>query len=211
MVLAYLKHRVDQIVSMWWQVSDAELLAFLGANANAPATNAPANVAPAITSQPTGAVVVAGSNFTFTVSASGTPPLSYQWLRNSAALPGATSPTLALTSVARTNSGSYVVQITGPGGTTGSQPAGLRVLNFPRLQPVQRLGNGLARLHFNDHDGGALTLGDTPNFEVWVSTNLGAMNWVRINLPLTVTNGLLTLDDADAANHAHRYYRVLER
>ena len=193
------------------QVSDAELLAFLGANANAPATNAPANVAPAITSQPTGAVVVAGSNFTFTVSASGTPPLSYQWLRNSAALPGATSPTLALTNVARTNTGSYVVQITGPGGTTGSQPAGLRVLNFPRLQPVQRLGNGLARLHFNDHDGGALVLRDTPNFEVWVSTNLGAMNWVRINLPLTVTNGLLTLDDADAANHAHRYYRVLER
>ena len=200
------------------QVSDAGIYSVVASNvaglATSPAATLTVNVPatpPAVTSQPTGAVVVAGSNFTFTVSASGTPPLNYQWLRNSVALPDATSATLALTSVARTNTGSYVVQITGPGGATTSQPAGLRVLNSPRLQSPLALPGGAFRLHFNDHDGGALTLGDAPNFEVWVSTNLVTTNWLRLNLPLTITNGLLTLDDADAPNHPRRFYRVLER
>ncbi len=200
------------------QVSDAGNYSVVASNAagqvTSPAVTLTVNLPatpPAVASQPSGTVVVAGSNYTFTVTASGTPPLTYQWLRNTVALPGATSPTLALTNVGRTNTGSYVVQISGPGGAASSQPASLRVLNFPRLQPVQRLGNGTARLLFNDHDGGLLTLGDTGNFEVWVNTDLMATNWIRLNLPLTVTNGSLTLDDADAANHPRRFYRVLER
>ncbi len=200
------------------RVSDAGNYSVVASNvaglATSPAATLTVNVPatpPAVTSQPSGAVVVAGSTFTFTVSASGAPPLSYQWLRNTVALPGATSPTLALTNVGRTNTGSYVVQISGPGGGTASQPATLRVLNFPRLHPPQRLPDGSLRLHFNDHDGGLLALGNTPDFEVWVGTNLLATNWIRLNLPLTVTNGLLTLDDPAAAQHPHRFYRVLER
>jgi len=172
---------------------------------------APAAPAPVITTQPQSQVVIAGTNVTLSVTATGTAPLSYQWQRNSVNLPGATSPTLPLANVTRATTGSYVVQVSNPGGTTASQPATLRVLNFPRLHAPQPLPGGGLRLLFNDHDGGALSLGDTLNFEVFVSTNLLATNWVRINLPLTVNNGLLTLDDGDAMNHRHRFYRVLER
>ncbi|MBI5802569.1 MAG: immunoglobulin domain-containing protein [Verrucomicrobia bacterium] len=167
--------------------------------------------APAITAQPQGQVVIAGTNVTLSVTATGTAPLTYQWQRNSVNLPGATGPTLALTSVTRATTGAYVVQVSNPGGATASQPATVRVLNYPRLQPPQPLAGGGLRLLFNDHDGGALSLGDSLNFEIFVSTNLLATNWARLNLPLTVTNGMLSLDDSDTLSQRHRFYRVIER
>ncbi|MFA6544808.1 MAG: immunoglobulin domain-containing protein [Limisphaerales bacterium] len=173
-------------------------------------TAAPA-AAPAITTQPQSQVVIAGTNVTLSVTATGVAPLSYQWQRNSVNLTGATLATLTLTNVTRASTGTYTARVSNSNGTTNSQPATVRVLNFPRLHPPQPLPGGGLRLLFNDHDGGTLGLGDTPNFEVWASTNLLSTNWVRINLPLTVTDGMLTLDDADAAIHRHRYYRVVER
>ncbi|GDY21366.1 hypothetical protein LBMAG56_27130 [Verrucomicrobiota bacterium] len=187
------------------QVTDAELLAFLGTNANAPGTSPPG------LSQPVGAVLVAGTNHTFSVTATGAGPFTYQWLRNTVPLPDATNSTLTLTAVTRASSGNYAVQVTGPGGASTSVPAILRVLNFPRLHPPQRLGDGSLRLRFNDHDGGLLTPGDAPYFEVWASAELPATNWIRLPPSLTLTNGILTLDDPDAPLHPRRFYRVLER
>jgi alpha-L-arabinofuranosidase len=166
---------------------------------------------PGIVVQPQSAVVVAGSNVTLSATVTGTPPLTFQWQRNNVNLPGATTSTLTLANVTRAQTGSYVLQVSNPGGATASQPAVVRVLNFPRLRAPEPLPGGGLRLRFQDHDGGLLTLGDTPNFEVWVSTNLTSTNWLRLNLPLTVDNGLLTLDDPAAPNHARRFYRVLER
>lgn len=166
---------------------------------------------PVITAPPVNALVLAGTNHTFSVTATGAPPLAYQWLRNTAPLPDATNATLLLTAVTRASSGSYGVQVTGPGGSVTSAPALFRVLNLPRLHPPQRLGDGTFRLRFNDHDGGLLTPGDAPNFEVWVSPELPGTNWIRLLPPLTLTNGILTLDDPDAPAHPRRFYRVLER
>src|SRR5581483_10313669 len=47
-------------------------------------------VAPAILSQPTNQTVLVGANASLQLTASGTAPLSYQWLFNGANLPGAT-------------------------------------------------------------------------------------------------------------------------
>ena len=55
---------------------------------------------PAITKQPSSASVVAGATATFDVVATGTGPLSYQWLRGGAPIAGATTATLTLPSVA---------------------------------------------------------------------------------------------------------------
>jgi Abnormal spindle-like microcephaly-assoc'd, ASPM-SPD-2-Hydin/Immunoglobulin domain/Immunoglobulin I-set domain len=51
----------------------------------------PAPVAPSITTQPPSQTIVAGQTATFSVTASGTAPLSYQWRKNGAAIGGATS------------------------------------------------------------------------------------------------------------------------
>src|SRR5881396_2677160 len=62
---------------------------------------------PAITVQPQPRTVVEGSSYTFTVTATGTSPLSYQWRRDNSALVGKTSSTLALTSIQTNDAGIY--------------------------------------------------------------------------------------------------------
>src|SRR5207249_9578148 len=64
-----------------------------GSVASSPATltvNA-APVAPSITTQPASQTVTAGQTASFSVAATGTAPLSYQWQKNSVAISGATS------------------------------------------------------------------------------------------------------------------------
>jgi hypothetical protein len=50
-----------------------------------------ASVAPSITTQPTSQTVTVGQTASFSVSATGTAPLSYQWNKNGTAISGATS------------------------------------------------------------------------------------------------------------------------
>src|SRR5207244_12293558 len=52
-----------------------------------------AAVAPSVTMQPASQTVTAGQTASFSVTAAGTAPLSYQWNKNGAAISGATSST----------------------------------------------------------------------------------------------------------------------
>ena len=61
---------------------------------------------------PQSRTVTRGSNVTFTVSASGTAPLAYQWRFNSAGIPDATNATLTLSNVQINQSGNYSVTVT---------------------------------------------------------------------------------------------------
>lgn len=60
-------------------------------SAGAALTVTAAPVAVAITTPPAGASVTAGQTATFSVVATGSPPLAYQWLRNGTAISGATA------------------------------------------------------------------------------------------------------------------------
>lgn len=95
---------------------------------------------PAIVTQPVSQTVAAGSNVTFSVAASGTPPLSYQWLFNGAALSAATSSSLALSGVQTANAGSYNVVVTNSFGSLTSAAAALTVLIAPAIitQPASQ-------------------------------------------------------------------------
>jgi subtilisin-like proprotein convertase family protein len=90
-------------------------------------TNSP----PVIVTPPQVQSVQAGSNAVFTVVASGTPPLSYQWQFNGTNLPGATNAALALSGVLFNQAGEYRVEVSSLLGTTISPPAVLRVLPTP--------------------------------------------------------------------------------
>ena len=85
------------------------------------------NVAATITAQPASQTVNAGATATFTVVATGTAPLSYQWRKDGAAIPGATNGTLTLSGVQSTDAGSYTVVITNSAGSTTSNAATLTV------------------------------------------------------------------------------------
>ncbi|MBX3737538.1 MAG: immunoglobulin domain-containing protein [Candidatus Didemnitutus sp.] len=87
-------------------------------------------VAPLPTVTMTGArrnVVVPGGAVTFSVSASGTGSISYQWIRNGRPIPGATTSTLALTNLTAADSGWYLCVVTDANGARRSQPRWLTV------------------------------------------------------------------------------------
>jgi len=86
------------------------------------------NIAPVIVSQPASQTVFAGSDVTFSVSALGSQPLSYQWTRNGTAIDGATGSVLGLTSVQVAQAGNYSVQVSNSIGTATSLDAILTVV-----------------------------------------------------------------------------------
>jgi len=75
---------------------------------------AAAQTPPSIATQPVSTSVGSGGNPAFTVGASGTQPLSFQWFYEGVGLAGATTSRLALTNVQGTNAGHYAVAVTPP-------------------------------------------------------------------------------------------------
>ncbi len=86
-----------------------------------------AAVAPVITSQPQSQTVTAGDNVSFSVSAGGTSPLSYQWQFNGGAIPGATSATFSLSNAQAPNAGAYTALVSNTAGSVTSAAATLTV------------------------------------------------------------------------------------
>lgn len=88
----------------------------------------------------------AGSFATFTVTTTGTAPLSYQWHKDGVNVPGATSASLTLSNVQTNEVGNYAVVITNAYGSVTSSVAVLTV-NAPAL-PGDFNGDGL--VNFDD-------------------------------------------------------------
>lgn len=68
-----------------------------------------------------------GSN-SLSVSATGTPPLSYQWMRNGTNIPGATATNYIIPSLTLAKAGIYTVSVTNMSGAVTSNPAGVYML-----------------------------------------------------------------------------------
>jgi uncharacterized protein YdaL len=113
------------------QAANAGSYTVVVTNAYGSATSAAATLtlglAPAITAAPQSRTNNAGTTATFSVTVSGTAPLSYQWTFNGANLSGATAATLTLANVQTNNAGSYAVAISNPYGSITSAPAALTV------------------------------------------------------------------------------------
>lgn len=88
-------------------------------------------VAPSLTTQPANVTVIAGATATFSVVASGTSPLTYQWRKGNTAISGATAATLTLAAVVATDEDVYSVVVANAVGSVTSNAAALTV----RLPP----------------------------------------------------------------------------
>ncbi len=88
-------------------------------------------VAPTITVQPANQSISAGSGTSFSVTATGTAPLSYQWRKNGTNITGATSATYTIASAALGDAGSYSVVVTNSAGSATSNAATLTVTALP--------------------------------------------------------------------------------
>jgi centrosomal CEP192-like protein/Ig-like domain-containing protein/HYDIN/CFA65/VesB family protein len=86
------------------------------------------SAAPSITSQPASQNVAVGQTATFSVTISGATPLDYQWSKNGAAIPGATSASYTTPAAAATDSGSkFTVTVGNSAGSVTSNAAILTV------------------------------------------------------------------------------------
>ena len=95
-------------------------------------------VPPGIVVPPQGQSVGIGGTATFTVGVSGSAPFSYQWLKGSSPLSGATSSVFSFANVQTTNSVQYSVVVSNAAGSAASAPATLSVLNYcASVQPSQ--------------------------------------------------------------------------
>ncbi|RYD71416.1 MAG: hypothetical protein EOP84_24920, partial [Verrucomicrobiaceae bacterium] len=83
--------------------------------------------APVFAEHPTGRTVNAGTNVSFSVSVTGSAPLSFQWLFEGSPIPGATSSTLNITGITPAHDGRYACQVGNSAGTVVSNSAQLIV------------------------------------------------------------------------------------
>jgi Putative Ig domain/Malectin domain len=130
-------------------------------SANSTGRHSSANSAPLIVTQPASQTVNSGQTATFSVTASGAAPLSYQWEKNGAAISGATSS--SYTTPPETTSAQFAVVVSNSVGIVTSSVATLTVNTVSGALTV---------------NPGSLTLavGNTQAFVISGSSNAG-MTW----------------------------------
>jgi len=151
-----------------------------------------APVAPSITTQPSGQVVIPGATATFAVAATGTGPLSFQWRRNGADLTGATLSVLTLTNVSGADAGTYSVVISNAAGNVTSANAPLILIGAPSItaQPQSV----------------SVALGQSATFAVSATGDALRYQWLRNNAAISeATNPAHTTEPAQAADNGAVY------
>jgi hypothetical protein len=89
------------------------------------------NSAPTITTQPANAIVCKGSNTTFSVVATGAPPLSYKWFKNGDSLSNGNQSSYVINNIQPSDEGYYYCTITNSYGSIQSTAAILTVIVIP--------------------------------------------------------------------------------
>jgi hypothetical protein len=91
----------------------------------------PATNPPVITAQPQSQTNSVGVNVAFSVTATGTAPLAYQWRFGGTNIPSGINNVLSITNIQATNAGNYTVVVTNSVGSVTSSVAVLAVITAP--------------------------------------------------------------------------------
>ena len=175
------------------QASNAGPYAVVVWNSGGAVTSAPVMLSvqapppPGLTSQPLSRVIAVSNAVSFSVVATGAPPISFQWRLAGTNLSAATSNPFALASAQFSDAGSYTVIVSNPGGSVTSAPALLTVLQPPAFtsQPQSQ----------------SVFAGSNATFTVAVSGSAPvSLQWLfnATNLP-NATNTTLTLTNVQAS------------
>lgn len=142
---------------------------------------------PAIVSQPQSQTIIAGETASFSVTATGTAPLRYQWRRNGANIAGATGSTYTFANAQPANAGQYTVVVSNNTGGATSAPATLTV-NYSLIVTASSGGSVSEQPDQDSYaPGSSVRLKATPSnsllykFTGWAGNASGTAN------PLTVT------------------------
>jgi hypothetical protein len=162
-----------------------------------------AGFAAGISAQPPAALsLLSGQNSAISITATGTPPIIYQWRKNGSALAnggvfgGVATNVLTLTNVGTGNSGSYTVAVTN---TIGGSTSSVTLVNVS--VPPTLSGTGT---------GSGLQIGGTTatglNYVVEYATNLASPLWVPVLTNNTGPGGTVNFNTNTAGGS--RFYRI---
>jgi hypothetical protein len=126
----------------------------------------------------TGVLLNQGASASFRVSASGNPVPTYQWLRDGAAITGATSSTFSLVNAQPADAGSYAVRATNAGGSATSAGVPVTVINLTGSSgPVTIAGGNGTVVSGAIDSSGVLTGGVTSGgINAAVAPKIGGIN-----------------------------------
>ena len=118
--------------------------------------------APVITAQPKSQTVSEDGSVTFSVTATGSAPLLYQWMKDGAPISGATGSSYTIGSVKPSDAGTYVVMIMNAQGAVMSSPATLTLAQegAPELK-LEPAGSGKWKITFTG------TLQESTDMKTW--------------------------------------------
>ena len=140
--------------------------------------------APAINTQPSSQLVAVGQDATFTVSATGTAPLFYQWYFNTnTLLPAGNQSSLTVTNAQTTNAGAYFVMITNAAGSVTSAVAMLTVSTSAPSSAYNLVGFGQATTGgglLDETDPGYVKVFDAVDLAVALSDKKGIVKVIEI-------------------------------
>ncbi len=168
------------------------------------------NVPITVTTQPSSVTVLQGASVVFSVSATGTAPITYQWRKGGVNITGATSASYSIPATVGGDAGSYDVVLINAAGSVTSAPATLTV-NVPitvTTQPSSLTVNqgaaasfnvsatGSAPISYQWRKGGVDISGATSasySIPTTVSGDAGSYNVVLTNAAGSVTSTAATL------------------
>lgn len=170
----YFPGLVDEVALFNRALESNEIAAIHAAGTNGMCKDA---LPPTILSWPTNQFVALGSNVTLTVTASGTEPLSYQWLNNGTNIMGATDNSFTMLDAQTSASGEYSVVVSNAYGVAVTPAASVVVFPIPVKSPVFITTDATisaAETNYTENTliviGGSISIEGTHHFEaLWVT------------------------------------------
>ena len=156
---------------------------------------------PAFITQPTNLTVNAGQTAVFAASATAPTPLTFQWQRNGADIPGATNAAYGFLAAPGDHASQFACRVTDYGGWSLSSSAVLSVIS-PAPARFMAVTLPTARLFHLGFTGSQAFA-----YSVQASSNL--VDWSVIAPSLAGSNGWFGFDDPGITNGASRFYRVV--
>jgi hypothetical protein len=157
---------------------------------------------PEITTQPASQTKQAGDQVSFTVAASGSPPLIYQWrfygtnLTDNSRITGSQTSSLTLSNLVVSDSGAYVVNVSNGAGVTNSLPATLTVTSIPVLLTGSRTYDGTS-----DVAGAILTVVNLLNSDSVALSGSGVLASKNAGVEPITSFGNLALEGLSKDNY----------
>jgi autotransporter-associated beta strand protein len=156
---------------------------------------------PTITSHPQSRTNHAGTSATFTVAATGSDPLGYQWYFQNFGNPvGGNSASYTKVNVQAGDAGNYFVVVTNGLGSATSGLAALTVVPPPSLAPLIGAGTPEVNISWPAIPGQA--------YQVWYNTNLATANWYLLT-NVVAAGPSVSVTANPPVGDPQRYFRVL--